>query len=89
MKVYKFYVKECFYYVSGKTFTEAMNHLIDIIGECIIDTLEFIDESKWDEKFIGMYEDNDTRHENWKSSIRDLISNTSEILCTNDDLIIN
>lgn len=87
MKIIKFYSNELFYFVSGKTESEAKETLFDIAGEMKIDKSEEIPESEWDEKLIEI---NDEEKDSvFKASLRELISSTPEILGTNDDSIIN
>lgn len=87
MKVYKFFVKELFYIVSGKTIKEATDCLFDIVGICLIDKHEVIDESQWDEKTIDFYDEE--ADEYFKLSIRETIESHPSILASNDKTLID
>lgn len=77
MKVFKFNVGEDYYAVSGKTRKAALEYLLDdmSIEEKDITSEEEIPKEKWDEKFISVWEDNDTSKKPFKISINDAIDN--------------
>lgn len=85
MKVFKFTLGEYHYGYSGNTEEEARQTMFEDIGEMEIDSVEEIPESKWDEKFINIWEDNDFTTEPYKSSIRDqLFDDIPMMIFTND-----
>lgn len=87
MKIIKFYSKELFYFVSGKTELEARETLFDLAGEMEIDKQEEIPESEWNEILIEFHDEE--TDETFKLPLSELISVYPEILGTNDDSIIN
>ena len=84
MKAFKFYANDYFYAYSGETEEEAKNTMLEEMGETQIDNVEEIPESEWDKPMISVYEDNDLEGDPFMVCIIDLISDTSEMLFTND-----
>ena len=87
MKAFKFTSKEdnLFWAFSGKDEEEAKQTLIDYHGEVVIDDVEEIPESQWDEKMINMWVDNDLDTEPFKISIREaMLGDMPTELFTND-----
>lgn len=85
MKVFKFKADGYEYALSGKKQKEAQEAFADYVGELDIDSVEEIPESKWDEKFITMYEDNDREKEPFKVSIRDeMLGDKPTFIYSND-----
>ena len=85
MKVFKFYCDEFHYVFAAETKELAIEEFKEQTGD-LWDSIEEIPESKWDEKIISIYEDNDLEKETWKTSIRDIIcGNEPQLVCTNDD----
>lgn len=85
MKVFKFYSGDYYYACSGHDEDEAKQTLIDELEEMEIDEVEEIPESKWDEKLIWMWEDNDEENEPYKVSIREnMIGEIPSQIFTND-----
>lgn len=84
MKVFKFFTKEHYYGVQGKSELEAKAHLTEFMDDELIKTEE-IPESKWDKPDINVYEDNDLESEPFKISIRDAMHGEHpEQIFTND-----
>lgn len=84
MKVFKFTSGEFYYAYSGETEEEAMETLLWDHGEMKIDSVEEIPESKWDEKVINIWEDNNFETEPYQVSIREVLSNQPSMIFTND-----
>jgi hypothetical protein len=85
LKAYQFFSNDYFYAYSGETEEEAKKQLFEEFGEMDIDKVDEIPESKWDDKIINIYEDNDFSKKPFKESIRSVISNEPQLLFTNDD----
>lgn len=87
MKVFKFFSGEYFYGVAAKTQNEAEQHLFEYLHKMPIDKVEEIHESKWNDKFIKMYENDDTEKGAFYVSIREaMCGNEPIIVFTNDDI---
>jgi len=85
MKVFKFHSDDLYYAYSGRDEQEAKETLENELGDIEIDEVEEIPESKWDEKIITSWEDNDTENEPFMLSIRDVMSeNHPQMIFTND-----
>jgi hypothetical protein len=84
MKVFKFNSGDLHYAYSGETEDEAKEQLFEDFGEMTVDSVEEIPESKWDEKIINIWEDNDFEKEPYQVSIREIISNSPTLIFTND-----
>lgn len=85
MKVFKFTSGEQYYAYSGKTEAEAKEQLFQDFGEMTIDSVEEIPESKWDERFINTWEDNDFEKDPFQVSIRDNLFGDDPILIFTND----
>lgn len=86
MKVFKFNCGELFYAFSGNTEQEAKEALIEQYDPKMIGSIEEIPESKWDEKFITTYEDNDRTKLQFKVSIREVMyDGEPQLIFTNDN----
>jgi hypothetical protein len=85
MKVFEFHSGEKYYAYSGDTEQKAKNQLFEEIGEMEIDKVKEIPESKWDEKIINSWEDNDFEKEPEKLSIREsIVGDYPQMVYTND-----
>ncbi|WP_163321655.1 hypothetical protein [Draconibacterium mangrovi] len=85
MKVFKFKSDDYEYAISGKNEAEAKEAFSEFVGDREIESTEEIPESKWDEKFITMYEDNDRENEPFKVSIRDeMMGDSPTFIYSND-----
>jgi hypothetical protein len=84
MKVFKIYSEDYYYAYSSETEEDAVKLFIEEQGDLFIDKIEEIPESKWDEKVINVWEDNDFDTEPWQVSIREEISKTPQLIFTND-----
>jgi hypothetical protein len=85
MRVFLFNSDDLYWAVSGQDREQAKNYLFDFVGEMKITKIEEIPESKWDDKTINIWEDNDLETEPFKVSIREeLFNNEPSIIYTND-----
>lgn len=84
MKVFKFTTAKYHYAYSGKDEAEAKQAMYDDIGEVDIIKTEEVNESTWDDPFISIWEDNDPCLDPSHISIRELMSNTPQLIYTND-----
>lgn len=84
MKVFKIHSNELYYAISANSEEEAKVYLFDSVGKMPIDKIEEIPESKWDEKIIQVYEDNNTENDCFYISIREAMDNEPMIVYTND-----
>lgn len=88
MKVFKFYSDKYFYTYYANSKDEARKCLFDQMGEMIIDKVEEIPESQWDEKNITFWVDNDGNDEYFKESIRDIIcGDEPQMILTDHDYL--
>lgn len=84
MKVFKFTSGDYYYAYSGNTEEEAREKLFDEVGEMDIDEVEEIQEERWDDRVIAIYEDNDMETEPFYTTIREVICDTPGMIFTND-----
>lgn len=90
MRVFKFHVNQLVYAFAAKTQAEAERAMFDEIGESVVDKIEEVPQSEWDEKTIAMYEDNDWEEEPFYVSIREQICGEDpQLIFTNDASFIN
>ena len=90
MKVFKFTSENYHYAFSGKDENEAKEALLEHTwDDLVIDKVEEIPESEWDEKIIMLREDNDIENEPYYESVREqMCGETPTMIFTNDpDLI--
>lgn len=84
MKVFKFYCGQSIYCFAAETKEGAIEKFTEDIGDQFT-VCEEIPESDWDEKFIKIYEDNDTRNKPLILSIREIITGSEpQMVFTND-----
>lgn len=83
MKVFKFTSGSLIYGYAAETEEDAKTLLFEDYGEMEIDTVEEIPQSKWDEKTILEWEDNDLSKRPFKVSIRDEMVGAGQVF-TND-----
>ena len=85
IRVFKFTSNDLYWAVSGHDQDDAKNYLFEVVGEMNITKIEEIPESKWDDKTINIWEDNDLETESFKVSIREeLQGEDPSIIYTND-----
>ena len=62
--------------------------MFEQIGEIIIDKIEEIPQSQWDEKDITIWEDNEGDNEYFKKSINDILcGDEPQMILTNHDYL--
>ncbi len=87
MKVFNFIADDT-YCIAAQSLAEAETYFKEEFNESYTDVSE-VSESEWDNKFITMYEDNNTENEPFKVSIRDIIcGNEPQLIFTTDQDII-
>lgn len=84
MRVFRFRTDEHQYVISGVNEEAAHEEFYDLgLGPLV--SCEEVPESEWDERYIKLYEDNDTSTEPFYCSIRELLSEfSSELISTTD-----
>lgn len=88
MKIFKFYSDKYFYTYYANSKDEARKYLFEQIGEIIIDKIEEIPQSQWDEKDITIWEDNEGDNEYFKKSINDILcGDEPQMILTNHDYL--
>lgn len=84
MKVFKFYCGKTFYVFAAKTKELAITEFEEQTGNQYT-VVEEILESKWNEKIINMWEDNNFDNKPFKVSINDILCGKEpQMIFTND-----